>query len=114
MIINPGNAEHYTWGDNCDGWHLLKEDGISVIQERMPPGAEEMYHYHEQARQLFHVLSGVATFIVDGQLVEVNNGSSIHIPPSTPHKIMNKTDTDISFLVISHPRSHGDRIVVDL
>ena len=25
-IIDIDNAEHYNWGDNCDGWHLLKND----------------------------------------------------------------------------------------
>jgi len=114
MIINPGNAEHYTWGDNCDGWHLLKEDGISVIQERMPPGTEEVYHYHENARQLFHILSGKATFIVDRKTVEVSKGDSLHIHPGTAHKIINRTDEDITFLVISNPPSHGDRVMVEL
>ena len=30
------NAEHYVWGDGCDGWHLLKHPDLSVIQERVP------------------------------------------------------------------------------
>ena len=24
MITSINNAEHYTWGSSCDGWHLLK------------------------------------------------------------------------------------------
>jgi len=36
-IKNTNNAEHYLWGDNCDGWHLLKTDSLSIIQENMPP-----------------------------------------------------------------------------
>ncbi len=23
MLISIENAEHYIWGENCDGWHLL-------------------------------------------------------------------------------------------
>ena len=38
-MIDRGTAEHYTWGDGCDGWHLVKGADLSVIQERMPPGA---------------------------------------------------------------------------
>jgi hypothetical protein len=38
MIKSTENAENYKWGNNCDGWHLLKSDSLSVIQERMPAG----------------------------------------------------------------------------
>ena len=31
-IISINNAEHYTWGEGCDGWHLLKrDDRIGII-----------------------------------------------------------------------------------
>ena len=60
MIVNKENAEHYYWGQNCDGWHLLKSDSLSVIQERMPAGTAESRHYHEKSQQLFFVLSGEA------------------------------------------------------
>ncbi len=31
MLISIEKAEHYLWGGNCDGWHLLKRDDMSVI-----------------------------------------------------------------------------------
>jgi mannose-6-phosphate isomerase-like protein (cupin superfamily) len=58
MIASIENAEHYTWGDVCDGWHLLKRDDMSVIQECVPVGAAEIMHYHNRARQFFYVLQG--------------------------------------------------------
>lgn len=36
MKISKANAEHYLWGGDCDGWHLVKSQGLSVIHERMP------------------------------------------------------------------------------
>ena len=60
-IVSSENAEHYTWGGVCDGWHLLKSSNLSVIQERVPPGAAEVNHYHKKAHQFFYVLSGEAT-----------------------------------------------------
>lgn len=66
------NAEHYQWGEACDGWHLVKHPEMSVIYERMPPGTEETRHYHERARQFFFVLSGVATMEIAGQTVELH------------------------------------------
>jgi mannose-6-phosphate isomerase-like protein (cupin superfamily) len=112
MIITIHNSEHYKWGDNCDGWHLLKSDTLSVIQEIMPPGAEEMIHYHQKAQQLFFILEGNATFEIDGKLHGLDRYQSIHILPGVKHRIMNRTDSDLHFLVISEPKSHGDKTVV--
>ena len=50
--ININNAEHYIWGEVCDGWHLLKREGVSIIQERVPPGRTEAKHFHHRSRQL--------------------------------------------------------------
>jgi mannose-6-phosphate isomerase-like protein (cupin superfamily) len=110
MITSTENAEHYTWGNNCDGWPLLRSDSLSVIQERMPPGTSEQLHYHERAQQVFYVLSGTATFEVDGETVFVQPNQSLHIPPGKKHRILNNTDADLHFLVVSEPKSQGDRI----
>ncbi|GLI08987.1 hypothetical protein YDYSG_50190 [Paenibacillus tyrfis] len=53
MKISKANAPHYNWGDQCDGWHLVRQPELSVIHERMPPHTAEVRHYHKQARQLF-------------------------------------------------------------
>jgi mannose-6-phosphate isomerase-like protein (cupin superfamily) len=59
-------AEHYTWGAGCDGWHLVRVPALSVIQERMPPGAAEVRHRHAVARQFFFILTGRLRVGVEG------------------------------------------------
>lgn len=103
------NAEHYTWGNNCDGWHLLKTDSLSVIQESMPAGATEQLHFHSKAQQLFYILSGEASFEIEDKVVIVKTGESIHIPKGVKHFVSNKTTEKLEFLAISEPKSHGDR-----
>ena len=110
MITSTENAEHYTWGEQCDGWHLLKSDTLSVIQERMPPGTGEQLHYHHKAQQVFYILSGTATFEVGGEQKMIVANQSIHITPNTKHRIFNNGDADLHFLVISEPKAHGDRV----
>jgi|SRR6185503_2010344 len=110
MITSTDNAEHYTWGDQCDGWHLLRTDSLSVIQESMPPGTSEQLHFHQHAQQLFYILSGTAAFEIDGEIKTVNAGKSVHIPKTTRHRISNNGNTDLHFLVISEPKSHDDRV----
>ena len=110
MITSVKNAEHYLWGDGCDGWPLLRSDCLSVIQERMPPGTAEQLHYHERAQQVFYILAGTATFEIEGETMTVLAGQSLHILPMARHRISNATDTDLHFLVISEPKTQGDRI----
>lgn len=109
FIKSIKNAEHYIWGDKCDGWHLLKSDALSVIEEKIPSGAAEQYHFHHYAQQVFYVLAGLATFTIEGKEVIAYAGESISIPPFTKHCIANLSPEDLHILVISAPKAHGDR-----
>lgn len=108
--VNRGNAEHYRWGNDCDGWHLVKDQQLSVIEEFMPPGAAEIRHHHERAQQFFYILAGEVLMEVEGQTTLVPAGSGIRILPGTRHQIRNPSSEPVRFLVISQPPSHGDRI----
>lgn len=110
MITSVEKAEHYKWGTNCDGWHLLKSDDLSVIEERMPPGTTEVKHYHNHTQQVFYILSGTASFEVNGEQLTVHAKECIHIPKKVIHQISNKQQEDLRFIVISQPKSHGDRV----
>jgi mannose-6-phosphate isomerase-like protein (cupin superfamily) len=110
MVISINNSEHYHWGNNCDGWHLLKSDNLSVIQERMPPATEELPHYHVLAQQVFYILSGTATFVLDDNLIVAEANQSVIIPRGVKHSIKNLSNFDLHFLVISEPKAHGDRV----
>ena len=110
--MNPtsrANARHYLWGEASDGWHLLEGDDLSVIEERVPPGGCEIRHRHLKARQFFYALAGEATLEVDGVVHVLKDGEGLHVPPGAAHQLRNEGATDARFLVISAPRSHGDR-----
>lgn len=101
----------YQWGENCLGWHLLQSDSLSVIEEKMPPATSEIRHFHERSQQLFYIISGLATFTINDEIIEAKAGESVHIPPKTIHQIRNQQiSIDLHFLVISQPKSHGDRV----
>ena len=110
MIRNPQNSEHYTWGKNCDGWHLLKDAKLSVIYERMPPGTSELRHHHNEAQQFFFVLDGEAVLEVEGKEFALKGHDGLHVLPRQAHRIFNRSTSALLFLVISQPPSHGDRL----
>lgn len=111
QIISTQTAEHYTWGECCDGWHLLRSDECSVIQERMPPKTSEMAHFHNRSRQFFYVLSGTLSILAEGKLHTLQTEQGIEIAPKVIHRVFNDTQSDVRFIVISSPPSHGDRVV---
>ena len=106
-------AQHYGWGDGCEGWHLVRAGSLSVIEERMPPGTSEVRHWHARARQFFYVLSGVISLEVEGALHELSAGFGIELPSGTAHQARNVGAGDARFLVISSPPHQGDRRETD-
>ncbi len=103
------NSEHYKWGDNCDGWHLVKSENLSVIEELMPPNTQEQRHYHVKSEQFFRVLKGIASFEIEDNVIELRVGEGMHVLPKQKHSIKNEGSENLEFLVISQPPSHGDR-----
>ncbi|MFZ0321121.1 MAG: cupin domain-containing protein [Candidatus Sulfotelmatobacter sp.] len=108
--ISRETAEHYRWGNDCDGWHLVKDENLSVIEEFIPSGGREVRHYHAKAQQFFYILSGEAIMEAEGQSTLVRAGSGIRILPGARHQISNPSSGAVRFLVISQPPSRGDRI----
>ena len=113
-VISTANAEHYRWGgpnaDQSDGWYLVQAPELNIIEELMPPGAQEARHHHQRARQFFFVLEGVLTMAVDREEIRVRAGEGIEIAPGIKHQAMNRGRDSLRILVTSQPPSHGDRI----
>ena len=106
---STATAPHYTWGEACDGWHLVQTPTLSVIEERMPPNTSERRHFHHHAQQFFYVLSGELTMEINGIEHTLNANQGIEIPHTSPHQAINRSQADVHFLVTSQPPSHGDR-----
>lgn len=107
--IERSLAPHYSWGSGCDGWRLVDEPHLSVIEERVPPGASEEWHVHNRARQFFYVLSGHAEPRTSEGPVPLAPGTGLEVPPGLAHPFANTGDTDVVFLVTSAPTTRGDR-----
>jgi quercetin dioxygenase-like cupin family protein len=108
--VSAGNAEHYIWGDSCDGWRLVGAEGLSVIEERMPPGTQEHRHRHQRARQFFYVLQGELTMELEGAVHRLPARRGLEIPAQAAHQARNDSAEEVWFLVVSAPPGQGDRI----
>jgi len=110
MIKNQSSAEHYRWGQVCDGWRLLSGSDLSVIQERIPPGAGEVRHYHQRARQLFFVLSGELLIELGEQHFRLSSGDALEVPPGAPHRVRNEAQVDAAFFFDAAATTERDRV----
>ena len=108
-MISKANAEHYVWGDKCDGWYLVNRQDMLIIHEKMPPETCEKRHYHSVSRQFFFVLDGVLTMELEGKAHRIVAQQGIEIPPGSKHQARNDTGSPVEFIVISHPTTRGDR-----
>jgi mannose-6-phosphate isomerase-like protein (cupin superfamily) len=108
--VDRKNAEHYTWGGRCDGWHLVKTPELSVILESMPPRSSEVRHFHQHSRQFFFVLEGELTLEVENRTFTLTPEQGLEIAPGQAHQAMNVSQADVRMIVVSQPHSHGDRV----
>jgi quercetin dioxygenase-like cupin family protein len=112
--VSRKNAERYEWGQNnqgrfCEGWHLVRGEELSIIEERMTPGSEEQRHFHTRSRQFFYVLAGQLTIELEGICYSLTALEGLEIPPGIPHQVTNLSGEDVRFLVISQFPTHSDR-----
>ncbi|MES2158279.1 MAG: cupin domain-containing protein [Pseudomonadota bacterium] len=112
--IDRATGEHYVWGEVNDGWHLVKRDDMSVITERIAPGASEVRHLHARARQFFYVLAGELTMEVGGTTHVLHAGQGIEIAPGIAHQAQNRSAAPVDIIVNSTPKGHGDRVEAPL
>ena len=102
----------YLWGEGCSAHPFINEPGLSLKAEVMLPGTSEQPHYHEHARQYFHIQQGTAHFLLPEGLVKVLPGETLLIPAGLPHCISNQKTATLEFLVLSLPSTANDRVVV--
>jgi mannose-6-phosphate isomerase-like protein (cupin superfamily) len=107
--IQRETAEHYVWGGTADGWHFLKRDDLSIIDERVPSGVKEVMHHHKVSRQFFYVTKGEGVMGLESGSILLKAGEGLEVPPGTWHQFRNESSADVEIVVVSMPPSHGDK-----
>ena len=90
--VSKSNAEHYIWGEVCDGRHLPKRADLRVIQEGLPAGGRESVHYHNIARQIFYILEGTGRMVLESETVTLPKGEVLEIPSQVHHRFQNNSN----------------------
>lgn len=75
---------------------------LSAGYVRILPGAELMPHTHE-VLEIFHILKGTGSALVNGERVDVTGGTVIIAPANIEHGLRNTGDTDIELYAVFSP-----------
>ncbi|AET68466.1 putative transcriptional regulator with cupin domain [Desulfosporosinus orientis DSM 765] len=70
---------------------------------KMAPHFLDMEEIAHEGEEIFLVLKGRATAIVDGIEYTANEGETIHFPSTRPHKIVNNEDTELEMFTVIIP-----------
>jgi mannose-6-phosphate isomerase-like protein (cupin superfamily) len=95
-------------------WHRLRNKilmdagelgsrNMSVTWLEVPSGIDQELHSHEEAEQVYIVVSGRGTLTVAGDTQEVGQGDLVLVPPATDHSIANSNTDDLCCVSVQSP-----------
>ena len=89
--------------------HILMDAGelgsrnMSVTWIDVPGETDQELHSHEEAEQVYIVVSGRGTMTVAGDTQEIGEGDLVLVPPATDHSIANGNSADLCCVSVQSP-----------
>lgn len=89
--------------------HILMDAGelgsrhMTVTWIEVPSGVSQDLRTHEEAEQVYVVVSGTGTLSTTGDTEELRPGDLALIPPASDHTIANEDDAPLALLSVQSP-----------
>ena len=96
--------------------HILMDAGelgsrnVSVCWLEVPPGASEELRSHEEAEQVYVVVSGKGTMSATGDTQQLSVGDLVLIPPATDHAVANHGADPMALVSVQSPPVSADEL----
>jgi mannose-6-phosphate isomerase-like protein (cupin superfamily) len=82
---------------------LLGSEGLEISLNVAPPGKEMPFlHRHQQNDEVYVVVGGRGQFLVDGESINVAEGSVLRLSPPAARAWRNDSDAPLYFLCIQY------------
>ncbi|HVO54025.1 MAG TPA: cupin domain-containing protein [Solirubrobacterales bacterium] len=87
--------------------------GIAALV--LPPGTEQVAHYHEVQDEVYFVHQGRAGVEIDGVRHELGPGEAVYVPSTTPRQLWNAGESELIVLAVGASGGYvdGDARLVD-
>jgi len=73
--------------------------GVTIIEQ----GSSSNPHLHDDAEEIFYVVSGTGRVKVGEEEEDIAPGSCIFIPPKTLHQLLNTGNVELKVLAVTSP-----------
>lgn len=117
-IIKIADCPQFVAQDNAIVQEIVSHRNSSVKNQSLAkititPGNSVFKHYHKRTEELYHIINGEGTMVVEDESRIVGAGDTVIILPGRKHKMSNHADSDLVMLVMCAPGYEDeDQIIV--
>lgn len=101
--------EQRPWGEFEN---LLDTDFCKVKRITISPGQAPSYQYHYKRSEVYVIVQGTASIMLNDIEQEYNVGDTIIVPVLTKHRVTNNGNDDLIFIEIQHGEYFGEDDIV--
>ena len=88
----------------------LGSRNLSVNWLEVPAGVSEELRSHEEAEQVYVVVSGTGTMSATGDTQRLEEGDLVLIPPATDHSLANEGEDSLALVCVHSPAVSADEL----
>jgi mannose-6-phosphate isomerase-like protein (cupin superfamily) len=100
-VLRRDPAEVTPWAETCGQIRpLIEENDGAAAEVHHVEIQDAKLHYHKQTDEIYHVISGQGTMILDDEKIELHPGVVVYVPRGVKHKAIGK----LTVLTICIPR----------
>ena len=109
VIWNKKEIETRPWGT----YEVLLDDvNVKVKRITVNPNSRLSYQYHQKRREVWTVVSGELTIILEDNKLFRGEGQSIRIPLGDKHRAWNETDKPVIFIEVQTGTYFGEDDII--
>jgi mannose-6-phosphate isomerase len=103
--------ENRPWGS----WHVIDVDkGYKIKRIHVKPGKRLSYQTHEHRSEHWVVVYGIATCIIDGDVIIAGPGESVDVPLGAKHRLANEGTEELVIVEVQRGSYTGEDDIVRL
>tara|TARA_R100001377_G_C3181849_1_gene106965 strand:- start:721 stop:1140 length:420 start_codon:yes stop_codon:yes gene_type:complete len=91
---------------------LLNESDVKVKRITVNPGQRLSYQYHMKRKEVWTVVSGVLTIVLEDDKLFRGKGQSIRIPQGDRHRAWNETEKPVVFIEVQTGTYFGEDDII--
>jgi mannose-6-phosphate isomerase-like protein (cupin superfamily) len=102
--INPAAAERF-----ISLRRALGVGSFGLNQLTLQPGQRGRIHRHREQEEVYLVVAGTLTLLVEGDELELGEGELVRVPPSVRRQLVNRASTPCVLVAIGGSGEHVGR-----